>query len=145
MKQRTSKNVTEFSSCWSSTAGHGACPWSVLHIQWAPLEKTDFLFVSSCQLEIVTGLRRPSSSPLNARTTSGPDLCLLLQSLGVHMCVRPAVLRRPCLLGVLHFPCSWSLSTSSSTGFPEAWFGGSGDSPFRPLTFTLWTLPGCEN
>jgi hypothetical protein len=46
-------------------------------------------------------------------------MCMLLQSLWVHMCTASAVFRRSCFFGVLHHHVSYNLSTSSSTGFPE--------------------------
>lgn len=75
--------------CWA-----WGLPLNVVYLPCeTPLEKTNFSFANSCQLEITSwlGMGAVSSYPLSAGAPSGLTLCRLPQSVWVHVCVSPVV------------------------------------------------------
>ena len=102
-----------------------------------PMETANFSFTNYYLLTISSGSGRKLVStstqcwsPIWLRPVQA--LCTLPQSPWLHLYVSPVLARRSCLLGVLHPTGSYTISTSSSSGFFE--LSGErfvGDIPFR--------------
>lgn len=104
------QNAVDLILCWPFIAGHGSGPNSGLYTQWELeiLEKTNFLFASSYQLELAFGLGMwawvhfpfQHWDPIRPRPVQ--IICIPSQPLWAYMFTSPAIFRRPCFLRVLH-------------------------------------------
>lgn len=98
------------------------------------LEKTKLFLCRQLSVWGCFWVRDGGLCPISSLSTeipaphSGPDLCKpcpCCQSLWTHICIHPALLRRPCFHGALHpLWLSQTLFIFSSAVFPKAWQRG---------------------